>query len=78
MASFTGQTILGDQGENLSSVLQAICTDATAKEVLIEWTRELTPLDVEDLQFPEVSLDGKVQLQIVEAGGRQDLGRERK
>lgn len=69
--SITGQTVLGDRGENLSSVLQAICTNATAKEALIEWTRELTPMDVEDLQFPEVSLEGKVQVQIVEAGGRQ-------
>lgn len=69
--SIPGQTILGDKGENLSSVLQAICTEAGAKEALIEWTRELTPLDVEDFQFPDVSLEGKVQLQIIEAGGRQ-------
>lgn len=69
--SIPGQTILGDKGENLSSVLQAICTDGAAKEALIDWTRELTPLDVKDFQFPEVSLEGKVQLQIVEAGGRQ-------
>jgi predicted ATPase len=66
-----GQTILGDKGENLSSVLQAICGDTQAKDALIEWTRELTPLDVADLKFPEVSLEGKIQLQIVEAGGRE-------
>ena len=66
-----GQTILGDKGENLSSVLQAICADAKSKEALIEWTRELTPLDVSDMKFPEVSLEGKVQLQIVETGGRE-------
>lgn len=69
--SIPGQTILGDKGENLSSVLQAICADASAKESLIEWTRELTPLDVVDLKFPEVSLEGKVQLQLVEQGGRE-------
>ena len=69
--SIPGQTVLGDKGENLSSVLQAICGDAASREALIEWTRELTPLDVQDFQFPEVSLEGKVQLQIVEAGGRQ-------
>lgn len=69
--SIPGQTVLGDKGENLSSVLQAICADATAKQSLIEWTKELTPLDVMDLDFPEVSLDGKVQLQLIEQGGRK-------
>lgn len=69
--SIPGQTILGDKGENLSSVLQAICAEATSKEALIEWTRELTPLDVVDMKFPEVSLEGKIQLQLVEAGGRE-------
>ena len=69
--SIPGQTILGDTGENLSSVLQAICADPSSKESLIEWTRELTPLDVADLKFPEVSLEGRVQLQLVENGGRE-------
>lgn len=69
--SIPGQTVLGDKGENLSSVLQSICADPKAKEALIEWTRELTPLDIADLNFPEVSLGGKIQLQIEEAGGRQ-------
>ena len=69
--SIPGQTILGDKGENLSSVLQAICADVSAKESLIEWTRELTPLDMVDLRFPEVSLEGKVQLQLIEQGGRE-------
>jgi predicted ATPase len=69
--AIAGQTILGDKGENLSSVLQAICSDANSKEALIEWTRELTPLDVGDMKFPEVSLEGKVQLQIVETGVRE-------
>src|SRR5262249_55451774 len=35
--SIPGQTILGDKGENLSSVLQAICADPVAKRSLIEW-----------------------------------------
>lgn len=69
--SIPGQTVLGDKGENLSSVLQAICAEPTAKESLLEWTRELTPLDVVDLKFPEVSLEGKIQLQLVEQGGRE-------
>ena len=69
--SLPGQTILGDKGENLSSVLQAICADQSSKESLIEWTRELTPLDVADFKFPEVSLEGRIQLQLVEQGGRE-------
>jgi predicted ATPase len=69
--SIPGQTTLGDKGENLSSVLQAICKDPAGKEALIAWTRELTPLDVTDFKFPEVSLDGKIQLQLVEQGGRE-------
>jgi predicted ATPase len=66
-----GQTTLGDKGENLSSVLQAICKDPAGKEALIAWTRELTPLDVTDIKFPEVSLNGRIQLQLVEHGGRE-------
>ena len=69
--SIPGQTVLGDKGENLSSVLQAICSDPSSKTALIDWTRELTPLDLVDLEFPEVSLGGQIQLQIVEAGGRK-------
>lgn len=69
--SIPGQTILGDKGENLSSVLQAICKEPSGKEALIAWARELTPLDVTDLKFPEASLDGKIQLQLVEQGGRE-------
>ena len=34
-----GQTVLGDQGENLSSVLSAIIADDSRKEVLLEWVR---------------------------------------
>jgi len=69
--SIPGQTVLGDKGENLSSVLQAICNDDSSKESLIEWTRELTPLDVVDFKFPDVSLEGKIQLQLVEQGRRE-------
>ena len=69
--SIPGATTLGDKGENLSSVLQAMCKKPSGKEALIAWTRELTPLDVTDLKFPEASLDGKIQLQLVEHGGRE-------
>jgi hypothetical protein len=39
--SLPGQTILGDRGENLSSVLQAICQQPELKEALVEWVQEL-------------------------------------
>lgn len=69
--SIPGQMILSDKGENLSSVLAGICEKPEMKEALIEWTRELTPLDVTDIKFPEVSLGGKIQLQLIEAGGKE-------
>ena len=67
--SLPGQVVLGDKGENLSSVLQALCEDPAKKESLIEWTRELTPLDVIDFRFPNVSLEGRIQLVLVEESG---------
>jgi len=39
--SIPGQTILGDRGENLSSVLQAIASDEKLKHAVSEWIREL-------------------------------------
>ena len=38
-----GQTVLGDQGENLSSVLSAIIADDSRKEVLLEWVAQADP-----------------------------------
>ena len=38
--SFPGQVILGDRGENLSSVIQAICEDEEMKHALAEWINE--------------------------------------
>lgn len=63
-----GQTILGDRGENLSSVLQAICNDPTRKISLLEWIRALTPLDAADLTF-ESDFTGRILVHLVEAGG---------
>ena len=67
--SFPGQTVLGDGGENLSTVLQGICADAKRKGVLTEWIRELTPMDVQDLEFPADPITGRVQLAIRETDG---------
>lgn len=68
--SLPGQVVLGDKGENLSSVLQAVCEDAKRKEALVEWVQELTPLDVTDFRFPQVSLEGRIQMVLVERDGR--------
>ena len=67
--SFPGQTVLGDRGENLPTVLQAICDDPGRRETLLEWTRELTPMDVADFEFPKDPMSGRVQLFIREEDG---------
>ncbi len=68
--SFPGQTVLGDRGENLSSVLQAICNDASMKNSLSEWIRELTPIDVVDFEFiPDQT--GRVLVSFVESNGQR-------
>ena len=67
--AFPGQVVLGDSGENLPTVLQAICNDPDRRETLLEWTRELTPMDVADFRF-QTEASGKVQLAIEEEDGR--------
>jgi len=69
--AFPGQAILGDSGENLPSVLQDICIDSKRKAILAEWVRELTPMDVEDFEFPHDPLTGLVQLILVERSGNK-------
>ena len=72
--AFPGQAVLGDSGENLPTVLHAICNDPHRREMLLEWTRELTPMDVADFQFQKEA-SGKVQLAIVEEDGRATSSR---
>jgi len=67
--SLPGQDVLGDKGENLSSVLQTLCEDKGSAESLVEWIRELTPLDVDSIEFEKVSADGKIQLALKESNG---------
>ncbi len=69
--SFPGQKVLGDSGENLSTVLQKICADQERKGIFSEWIRELTPMDVEDFEFPDDPTTGLVQLLIHETNGRR-------
>ena len=68
--SVPGATRLGDGGENLPSVLEAICTDAERKRTLMSWFEELTPMDVKELEFPR-DPSGRIHLQIVERNGRK-------
>lgn len=70
LASPPGQKVLGDRGENLPSVLQAICADPARKETLMEWVRALTPMDVVDFKF-RTDLNGFVQLYLVESDGAE-------
>ncbi len=69
--AFPGQVTLGDSGENLPTVLQKICADEAKKEALFDWTRELTPMDVANFEFPRDPTTGLVQLAIRERSGRR-------
>jgi predicted ATPase len=69
--AFPGQTVLGDNGENLPSVLAEICADPARKAILADWVRELTPMDVEDFEFPQDPITGLVQLVIRETGDKR-------
>ena len=68
--AFPGQTVLGDSGENLPTVLRKICADESRKKNLIDWTRELTPMDVTDFRFPTDEVTGLVQLVIEETNDK--------
>jgi hypothetical protein len=70
LPSVPGQVILGDRGDNLSSVLQALCTDESKEAALLDWVRQLTPMDVTGFRFP-ADQAGRVLLTLVEADGRR-------
>ncbi len=63
-----GQTTLGDSGEHLPVVLRDICAEKKRKSDLVSWLRELTPMDVEDFEFPS-DPSGRNHLVICEANG---------
>ena len=68
--SFPGQTILGESGENLATVLQTLCSKAESKHALTTWISELTPLEITDFEF-ESDATGRVILFLRDAeGGR--------
>ena len=68
--AFPGANTLGDSGENLSTVLEGICSDPKRKEILADWLSELTPMDVADFEFPR-DPSGRVHLMLCEANGRK-------
>ena len=69
--AFPGQLILGDRGENLPTVLRDICSDSNRGTNLLDWIRELTPMDVADFEFPVDPVTGLVQLVVHERGGNK-------
>ena len=69
--AFPGQTVLGDRGENLPTVLREICADPERRETLAEWIRELTPMDVKDFEFPTDPTTGRIQVVFREVNGRK-------
>jgi predicted ATPase len=68
--SVPGQTVLGDRGENLSSVLQALCEDPARKRALARWLQELTPMDACDFDF-EPDAAGRILVTLVESNGQR-------
>ncbi len=68
--SVPGQVVLGDRGENLSSVLQAICRQEDTRKAIAEWIRELTPQDVVDFDFVPDST-GRILVTLIESGGQR-------
>ena len=68
--SIAGAVVLGDNGQNLPTVLEAIFADPQRKMTLISWLDELSAMDVVDLEFPR-DPSGRVHLYIVEHNGRR-------
>ena len=68
--AFPNQTVLGDRGENLPSVLQDICADPQRKRILIDWIGELSPAGVKNLEFRDSPFRGRVELGIREENGQ--------
>ena len=68
--STPGQTTLSDRGDNLSSVLQSLCTNQDRKETLVAWLRELTPMDIVDFAFP-LDTRGQVLVTLIEKDGQE-------
>ena len=68
LPSFLSQYALGDQGENLPSILYNICNDNKQNLILMEWLRALTPMEVNGFSFGYDRL-GRIHLGIGEKSG---------
>ena len=68
--SFPGATVLGDGGENLPTVLEAICSDEQRRRDLYSWLDELTPMEVRGLEFP-LDPSGRIHLYILDGKDRR-------
>ena len=68
--AFPGRAVLGDSGENLPTVLREICADSTRREILAEWVRGLTPMNVAAFEFPE-DPSGRIHLRLKENSGKE-------
>lgn len=68
-ASRAHQTTLGDQGQNLPSVLRDICENEEKKATLLEWLGTLTPMDARDITFEASLTSYEVTLILVEKDG---------
>ncbi|MDM8545842.1 AAA family ATPase [Candidatus Venteria ishoeyi] len=66
--SIPGAKILGDRGENFSSVLFSICQDKNLKLTLLDWLDALTPMDVIDFKF-ETDHSGELLVYFIESNG---------
>ena len=71
LPSDPSQTVLGDRGENLAAVLNKIAADPKGSKLLTNWSRELTPMDVERFDFPLDPYDDRIRLYICETNGRR-------
>ena len=67
--AFPGQTVLGDGGEHLPAVLKALRDDADLGVILTAWINELTPMDIQSLEFPPDFLTHEIRLAIKERDG---------
>lgn len=68
MPSSPGQAVLGDRGENLSSVLQGIWERSHQKDNLLSWVEDIAPTQPLDLIFPPDS-SGQILLHLIESNG---------
>jgi len=68
---FPGASTVGDHGEDLPAALRHVCDDRHKKRTLLEWASELTPVEIDDFEFPEDAMTRTVSLVLRERGDRR-------